>query len=404
MKTLPATGSPKRFAIVSTCPEFWGGSEELWSAASVVLARKGHRVSAFKTRVDDTHPRVKLLKSLSCSVTDLRHPPITERLVIRYHLLRFALNLKSRRPDLVIISQGDNYDGLHFGQLCRRLGLPYTLISQKATDHFWPKDKSRQAMREIFQAAAQCFFVSNHNRELTENQIGVKLTNASVVRNPFLVSAEKAVAWPRSDDDTLRLACVARLYLLDKGQDILLKVLAQEKWKNRKLHVSFFGQGMNSEGLRDLATKLDLQNVSFEGQTSDVVGIWETHHALILASRAEGLPLSLVEAMMSGRPGIVTDVGGNSEVVDDRVNGFLAAPSVAGVDAALEDAWTRRDDLQRMGELAAIKIRELVPPRPEEEFAANLLGIVESLEKVRRANTVASASRHEAVREQRSST
>lgn len=395
----------RRFAFVSTCPESWGGSEELWSAAAAVLAEGGHRVSAFKTVVDETHPRIKRLKSLSCSVTNLSRPPITERLVVRYHLLLFAMHLKARRPDLTVISQGDNYDGLHFGLLCRRLGLPYTLICQKATDHFWPKDKSRQSMREIFESAAQAFFVSEHNLRLTENQIGVKLNNAAVVRNPFMVPSDAPLAWPAIEDGTLRLACVARLYLLDKGQDILLKVLAQEKWKKRKLYVSFFGQGMNNEGLRGLATKLDLRNVSFEGQTSDVAGIWKTHQALILASRAEGLPLSLVEAMMSGRPAIVTNVGGNSEVVEDRVTGFLTTPSVEGIDAALEEAWFRKDELQRMGQLAAIRIRELVPPKPEDEFAGNLLEIVERFEKEKRAKTLASAPRNDArVREQQSST
>jgi len=375
MRRIPDVKTRLRFAVVSTCPEPWGGSEELWAGAAMALAERGHTVSVYKTVVDYAHPRIQRLKSLSCSVRNLRLPPLPKPLVTRSHLLSLALHLTARRPDLVVISQGDNYDGLHFGYLCRKLRVPYTLISQKATDHFWPPDRSRKYRREVFGGAARCFFVSEHNRSLTEDQNGATLTNASVVRNPYLVPADQSLPWPGGEDECLRLACVARLYLLDKGQDILLRVLAREKWKNRNLHVSFFGSGFNREGLTDLTTRLGVRNVSFEGQTGDVPGIWKGHHALILPSRAEGLPLSLVEAMMCGRPAIVTNVGGNAEVIEDRVTGFLAAPAEDDIDAALDAAWERRHELREMGLLAASRIRELVPPNPAELFADMLLEI-----------------------------
>jgi glycosyltransferase involved in cell wall biosynthesis len=183
---------------------------------------------------------------------------------------------------------------------------------------------------------------------------------------------------------------VARLHLLDKGQDILLRVLARNKWKERKLHVSFFGQGVNRESLEFLAAKLGIQNVSFEGQTSEVISIWRNHHALILASRAEGMPLALVEAMMCGRPGIVTKVGGNAEIVEDRVTGFLAAPVEDSLDAALEDVWARRHELREMGRLAAIRIRELVSPNPAQEFAYMLMEIADELAEARARRRVRS--------------
>ncbi|MDQ3745057.1 MAG: glycosyltransferase, partial [Acidobacteriota bacterium] len=258
---------PRRFTIVSTCPDPWGGSEELWSGAARILAARGHRVSAFKTALDEAHPRIHLLKSSSCRVRNLRQLPRLQPLATRSNLLSLALHLAARRPDLVVVSQGANHDGLHFGYLCRKLRIPYALISQKAADHFWPPDKSRRYRRAVFEGAARCFFVSEHNRRLTEDQIGADLANAAVVRNPYLVPADGPLPWPGRADECLRLACVARLNLLDKGQDILLRVLAREKWKGRSLRVSFFGRGVNAESLADLAARLGLCNVSFEGET-----------------------------------------------------------------------------------------------------------------------------------------
>jgi glycosyltransferase involved in cell wall biosynthesis len=411
MKRASKVKSTYRFVTVSTCPDAWGGSEELWSRAASIVAEKGHRVSVFKTLIDEMHPSIQRLKSLSCPVRDLERVRLPQRLLnlllparyqltpARKHVLFLAPYLKLRRPDLVIISQGDNYDGLHFGHLCRKLKQPYILICQKATDHFWPPDKSRRYMREVFESAVQCFFVSNHNRSLTEDQIGTQLSNASVVRNPFLVPRDKPLSWPGNEDKEWRLACVARLYLLDKGQDILLRVLAQEKWKKRNLFVSFVGHGINREGLIELAKRLEVSKVSFVGQTKDVPGIWKEHHALIMPSRCEGLPLALVEAMLCGRTAIVTNVGGNSEVVEDQVTGFLAAAaSEADIDHALEKAWERRQEWREMGQLAASRIRELVPAEPEMEFAGYLMEAVKTL---RRAKSDQLAARQSQVREHR---
>ena len=108
MKSDPRFNSPRRFTVVSTCPELWGGSEELWSGAACVLAEKGHSVSCFKTALDEAHSRVRRLKSLSCAVRSLRRLPLPQPLVTRFHLLSLALHLTARRPDLVVISQGDN--------------------------------------------------------------------------------------------------------------------------------------------------------------------------------------------------------------------------------------------------------------------------------------------------------
>src|SRR5207302_353678 len=98
-----------------------------------------------------------------------------------------------------------------------------------------------------------------------------------------------------------------------------------------------FGAGHNGEALRGLATRLALKKVDFPGFVSDVESIWKTHHALVLPSRTEGLPLALIEAMMCGRFGIVTNAGGSAEVVEEGRTGFIANAATAdGFDHAME--------------------------------------------------------------------
>ena len=392
-----ADNAQRRFAFISTCPEPWGGSEELWAGAALSLATRGHRVAVFKTNVERAHPQIQRLLAAGCRVNDLfkaRLPVIgravnavaTERFQITPHrrqMLHVAFYLKWQRPDLVVISQGDNYDALQFGNLCRLLKMPYVLVSQKAPDIFWPPDDARHDRRQAFQSARCCYFVSRHNLRVTQEQLGCALPNAEVISNPFGVQSAGPLPWPhQTDDGEFRLACVARLYVLDKGQDILLRVLSQPKWKARKLRVNFFGQGVNRQGLIELAQRLKVDKVSFCGHTGDVAEVWRDHHALVLPSRAEGLPLSLVEAMMCGRAVIATDVGGNAEVLQNEVSGFLASgANETAFDEAMERAWQRREEWQQMGKEAERRIRQLVPPNPAQLFSDKLLSVTSDAHK-----------------------
>jgi glycosyltransferase involved in cell wall biosynthesis len=253
----------------------------------------------------------------------------------------------------------------------RRLGLPYVLIAHKADEQRGPRDADRPAMRAVYAEAVTAFFVSEHNRRLTEKQIGASLPNAAIVRNPFNVPYAPRNDWPAGEQT--RLACVGRLLSSEKGQDLLVRVLARERWRARPLSVTFFGDGPDRDALASMAAHLGLTSVSFAGHVDDVAAIWRDHHALILPSRCEGLPIVLVEAMLSGRVPVVTDAGGNAEVIDDGVSGFVAAaPSKDSLDEAMERAWQRRDEWRAIGERASEHIRTIVPADPLRVFDGQL--------------------------------
>jgi glycosyltransferase involved in cell wall biosynthesis len=136
-----------------------------------------------------------------------------------------------------------------------------------------------------------------------------------------------------------------------------------------------FGNGSCEEGLRRLAARLHLQDrVEFRGHVGDIEAVWADHHALVLPSRFEGLPITIVEAMHCGRPVIVTDVAGNAEVVEDGVTGFVAdAPTERHLHQAMERAWQARQNWQSIGQAAARSIRALMPEDPAAEFGRKLL-------------------------------
>ena len=66
--------------------------------------------------------------------------------------------------------------------------------------------------------------------------------------------------------------------------------------------------------IRQLVDDLGLEGAAtFEGPVSPVSRAFAAGHVVVQSSLSEGLPLTVIEAAMSGRPTVVTDVGGMPE-------------------------------------------------------------------------------------------
>jgi glycosyltransferase involved in cell wall biosynthesis len=284
--------------------------------------------------------------------------------------------LKEFRPSLTVISLGSNVEGISWMDACIQLGLPYAIIVQVAAEHLWPDDEVASRFAKAYLHAKTIFFVSQKNKTLTERQFGTELPHALVVRNPFNVDFHFYPPYPASNGK-MQLAVVGRIDPFHKGHDIVIDVLSHQKWKDRPLVVNCFGEGPKLNTLRLFAKNAGVECLHFKGHVSDIGKIWEEHHALFLPSRLEGTPLALVEALLSGRTAIVTDVGGNAEIVKDNITGFIArSASVHDVDEALERAWARRTEWEEIGKKAADLTREIIPEDPVAEFSEHLIKLL----------------------------
>lgn len=88
----------------------------------------------------------------------------------------------------------------------------------------------------------------------------------------------------------------------------------------KNISIYFAGTGPDEAALLSLCEKN--KNIYFLGQVSDLEMRFIEFEFLLLFSKKEGLPLSLIEALRSGLPAICNNVGGNREVVDEST-GFV---------------------------------------------------------------------------------
>jgi glycosyltransferase involved in cell wall biosynthesis len=359
----------------------WGGSELCWSLAAERLIERGVQVYVSVNSWGERVKQVEHLRSLGCQIFYRPQPSLPERIRRRIFLRKGYASHHVRRigtgADLIVISQGGNQDGLPWMEAARSCAFRYATIVQSVAEHWWPGDELAKRFADVYEGALSTFFVSEANLALTRRQFGTALPRGRVIRNPFSVRYTAQPAWPGGPEGQLSLACVGRLEVHQKGQDLLMRVLGLRHWRARNVRLTLAGTGMNERSLRHMADTLKLTNVNFAGFVDDVEKLWSSHHTLVLPSRYEGMPLALVEAMLCGRPGIVTDVAGHRELVRDNVNGFLAkAATVELLDEAMNRAWENRHRLQEMGEVAARDVRQWVSSDPTGDFVRELDSLV----------------------------
>jgi glycosyltransferase involved in cell wall biosynthesis len=93
------------------------------------------------------------------------------------------------------------------------------------------------------------------------------------------------------------------------------------------------------------------QSVEFPGPVSSSRDAYATGHVVALSSISEGMPYTVIEAMMCGRPTVSTDVGGVAETVGDA--GLVVAPGdPAAFAAACVDLLRDPEQRRRLGEAA----------------------------------------------------
>ncbi len=134
------------------------------------------------------------------------------------------------------------------------------------------------------------------------------------------------------------VACVARFHPI-KDHTSLLHGFAQLAKQRSDVDLLLIGDGPRREELQTLVQHLGIQQrVQFLGVRSDVADLLQAANVFTLTSLCEAASLTLLEAMAAGLPVVVTDVGGNPEIVRQEKEGLLVPRQDA---AAIGNALSR---------------------------------------------------------------
>ncbi|SFK65231.1 Glycosyltransferase involved in cell wall bisynthesis [Halogranum rubrum] len=156
----------------------------------------------------------------------------------------------------------------------------------------------------------------------------------------------------RTHSEHPRILFVGRL-VENKGPDRLLEALPAVFESHSDTVASFVGTGPLRAELEQQSVRLGIADrVQFHGVVDSVAR--KMRHADIFCrpSLTEGLPLTLLEAMASGIPPVMTPVADVPTVIDHERTGLLVEPNASAISTALTTLLKNDDHTQQMGSQA----------------------------------------------------
>lgn len=156
--------------------------------------------------------------------------------------------------------------------------------------------------------------------------------------------------------------------------------------------ILIIGDGPQKHELEIMAEKLGIhKKVGFTGWRDDARDIMAAADVIVLPSLIEGMPYSMLEAMVSGNPVVSTSTGGIPELLVDRETGFLVPPKKP---RALSDAIVyllqNKDIAVQMGVAGRRRVEEQFDLKKTLTSTIDIYnGLFEELAEIERADAAA---------------
>ncbi|MFZ9038919.1 MAG: glycosyltransferase family 4 protein [Gammaproteobacteria bacterium] len=262
-----------------------------------------------------------LILSRRNPVESLRHPVVIDNALEThacYGEKSFLPALKKFRPQLI---------HAHFAtqptELARMLSsvldIPFSLTAHCYDIYRRPAADFSERCRH----ASAVITVSEANARYMVDVLGAPATNLSVI--PCGVDTDWFnPKWTRHAKAPL-LVCASRLQP-HKNIPVLLHACALLRDRGKIFRCVVLGDGDDRAKLEALRDSLGLSDlVQFCGLTSqeEVRGWWREASVGLLPSLAEGMPVSLMEALACAVPVVATAVGGIPEMISSGDNGYV---------------------------------------------------------------------------------
>ena len=234
------------------------------------------------------------------------------------------------RPEAVVVFL---YEAIVPTQVAARLAGVPALISSLRNEYF-----GRRYRELVFRATERLSTATVVNSSSVADSLirrGVaRRSHVVVIRNgidvsrfpPAMAHGDVRAALGLADEDFVWLA-IGRL-TEQKAYPNLLRAFSTVVDSLPRSKLVIVGRGPLRAELESLVRALDLRDsVSFLGFRDDVPVLLTAADAMVMASRYEGMPNVVMEALAAGLPVVGTDVGAMSELISEGVNGYLVPPS-----------------------------------------------------------------------------
>lgn len=268
---------------------------------------------------------------------------------------------ENEKPDLVVISGIFHPSVSALARFLKKLEIPYIAWPH---DPYHPSIFSKKFYLKwpywyllerpmLRQAKAVQVLDIRHGKFLRNLAVNTPFIEVPNGFHPEDVLLESKLEWRQ--DTSPKLLFLGRIDAYNKGLDLLLeafaKIVLKQKNANYQLTIQGpdFGDKKNLEekGKKLLiADKLSFLNADFSVSPTSIISEYDI---FCLPSRFEGFGLSALEAMLTARVLLVSEVGGIASHVKSSGCGVVVKPEVASIKNGLEKLLERRSEWKEMG-------------------------------------------------------
>ncbi len=311
-----------------------------------------YRASAAAIRVEGAH--LTAVRALGIEPAEFRLGGSALRPSTAWQVLRLARHVAAERIDLVHAQ--DFYSAL-VGVPGAKLGGAKVVVNRLDLAH-WLNPSQRLALALATRAADRVVVNARAIREqlvreerLPRGRIALIPNGIDLARFDRLRRGPLNAPLPEASG-AVRVAHVANMNHSVKAQEDLLAALGiLARRQGVAVELLLIGDGPRRGALEELARRLGVERIAhFLGRREDVPALLARAQIGVLCSRAEGLSNAVIEMMAAGLPVVVTDAGGNRELVRHAERGLVVP---VGAPQALADALlalaTSKPLRERMG-------------------------------------------------------
>ena len=255
-------------------------------------------------------------------------------------ITRFALRNRHKQQELFHTSIIYTAHGFHFHRggnpLKNLIFLTLEKLAGRWTDYLITINREDETAAKKYQLVPQ-------NRVYYTPGIGVdtSLYDSGNVTTQEIKEVRQELGL--KEDDVLFL-CIAEFTPNKRQRDI---IQALTKLNAPNVHIAFAGDGLLREETEKLGIELGLQNqVHFLGFRPDIPVLIRAAVAVLLTSKREGLPRSIMEALCLETPVIGTDIRGIRDLLDEGCGLLVKVGDTSGL--ALAMAWLLHHPQERI--------------------------------------------------------
>lgn len=141
-----------------------------------------------------------------------------------------------------------------------------------------------------------------------------------------------------------------------------------DKFPNTVLYL--IGAGKLEEHIKNCVRELGLEkNVVFLGLQANVYPFLNSADIFVLPSLWEGMPISLIEAMATGLPIVVSHVGGIPDMIQDKISGLVVEVNKEDISEALIRLIESTELREKLGNEAMIDAKQFTSKKMAKEYA-----------------------------------